>query len=446
MRVLFQTVGTGGPDNPVWEALAYTIEQRGPDLVVWLCSEQTAQTTLPRLRSHLHADSPSAGRIECCDDPEHVDQLADSYARIIDSVRLQHPTATFEADFTSGTKAMSAALAVAAAAAGATRLLYATGSRDASGRVMQTDKLITLSPEFIGARRELAQLARLFDHGQFAAVAQQSSDLCKRLAGAGHDGKDVFGRASSLAFIADAYRDWDLFKWNAAHEKLKGVNRERAELVAAGWDVKSIERQRDLLKTIARRPSEKQPPAPERLVDLLCSAQRCLDRGRYDDAVARLYRLIEYICQARLHRYDITDTSAAPVERLRSVAPRYEQSQRHWSDRRAVKLGLYDSLSILGEAGDRVGLWLCDRYFGNGVHSGIAKGLLGALLDKRNRSLLAHGTDPIDHEPAKDLITIARAAVEEHLDDLTGGHGPARLLELEQDATFHKCPWSINVV
>ncbi len=46
-----------------------------------------------------------------------------------------------------------------------------------------------------------------------------------------------------------------------------------------------------------------------RLIDLMLNAERCAYRGKYDDAVARLYRLFEWTVQWLLKKYHNVDTS-----------------------------------------------------------------------------------------------------------------------------------------
>src|SRR5271157_4326788 len=141
-RVLLQTMGTGGPKNPVWEALAFAVRERRPDVLIQWCSQETLEQTVPKFEHALGPDDrPGVVRRSACKDPDDVDGLAREYLRQIDELRAEFPESELELDFTSGTKPMSAAAAVAAIARRLPRLHYAVGHRDETGRAVQTDRL-----------------------------------------------------------------------------------------------------------------------------------------------------------------------------------------------------------------------------------------------------------------------------------------------------------------
>jgi len=435
MRILLQTIGTGGDGYPVWQALAGVIRERNPDRVVFLCSTMTVQKTMPRVRECLADFAMPAVKVHVQEDVDDVDRLVGEYGEIIDRIRNDHPDARLDADFTSGTKAMSAALVVAASTRGVGRLLYSTGPRDESGRATATTTIRGVSPALISARHQLDRLGLLFNQGQFLAARDGAERVETELASADAADTPEGKQASMLRFMADAYEKWDRFAWKAAHSALHHYKRHDEALRDVGWDTDRLGEQVPFLKR-AREADEKKGPTNQRLVDLLASAGRCIERGRFDDAVARLYRLIEYIGQARLFARDIKSTKRVPVEELRQIAPRYTD-RRQPKDGATRDLGCRDNIEVLAEAGDRVGAWLYERY----RRPDGKPGKLKNLLDTRNDSLLGHSTEPVEEQPARDLYDLARAAMEEHLDD-TPGDGSARLRELEAAATFLRCPWT----
>jgi len=441
MRVLLQTIGTGGDGYPVWQALAGVIRERNPDRVVFLCSTMTVQKTMPRVRECLADFAMPAEEVHVQEDVDDVDRLVGEYGEIIDRIRNDHPDARLDADFTSGTKAMSAALVVAASTRGVGRLLYSTGPRDESGRATATTTIRGVSPALISARHQLDRLGLLFNQGQFLAARDGAKQVETELASADAADTPEGKQASTLRFIADAYEKWDRFAWKAAFSCLREYKDLTDRLGNVGWDTDRLGAQVAFLKR-AKEADEKKRPADQRLVDLLASAGRCIERGRFDDAVARLYRLIEYIGQARLfapHMKSITSirsTKRVPVETLRQIAPSYTD-RRPLKDGATKDLGCRDNIEVLAEAGDRVGAWLYERY----LRPDGKPGQLKNLLETRNKSLLGHSTEPVGERPARELYDLARAAMEEHLDD-TLGDGSARLRELEAAATFLRCPWT----
>jgi hypothetical protein len=107
------------------------------------------------------------------------------------------------------------------------------------------------------------------------------------------------------------------------------------------------------------------------LRDLWHNAQRCAARGRYDDAVARLYRLWEAIAQWLL-RADCSIDTAVIQTGLR----------KSWE--------LYLHLRPDGAAAS---LWQRPAQLGDKQGKEIE--LLDLRLSTRNKSILAHGWNPV---------------------------------------------------
>lgn len=436
-RVLLQTVGTGGPKNPVWEALAFAVCERRPDVLLQWCSQETLEKTVPKFDHALgRADRPGDVRRTACKDPDDVDALAREYLREIDELRAEFPEAEMELDFTSGTKPMSAAAVVAAVARRLPRLHYAVGKRDETGRVVKTDRILSLETGHIVAEPYLAELGRLFNQGQFAAVRTQAKTLAADLTDA-----TLLARAQSLAYLAEVYDLWDRFAWKDAIAVLRDYpKREKAtgQLGRAGWDLEGLAGQVSHLKHC-----KDNNVRPQRLADLLANAERRMQQGRFDDATARLYRLCEYVAQVRFRKcFGIAKlenpTSRVPIDKVAERAPRLAEElgrQGQVVDGRA-SLALRNTVAALAEAGDPVGRYMSGRYEPPDPANPKAKGPLGTLLDRRNESLLAHGSVPVDEGVCRALHAEVKAALEAHFVaeglNLTDFIAPARFLP---------CPW-----
>jgi CRISPR-associated protein (TIGR02710 family) len=428
-RVLLQTVGTGGPNYPVWEALAFTVRERQPEVLIQLCSKKTMAETVPRFDSALGVENrPAQVRYWVSPNEEDVAALSLEYAQQIDELRGRLKEPEIEIDYTSGTKAMSAAVVAAAVARGVSRLHYATGVRDPSGRVTETTRIFSLEAAALTADPLLIQLGRLFELGEFVAVQTQASQLARRL-----DQPKLRDRATSLAFMAGVYDLWDRFDWNAAHEKVQTFHR-RADLRDSGWDISVLDQQRRHLHACRNG-----KPTPERLADLLANADRRLAGGRFEDAVARLYRLTEYIGQARFSRkpFQIGDTGGAPITTLRRIAPNYTAVRlEKLSNDGRVDLGLRDNLEVLAEAGDEVGLMARELYVPSDPHRPDVPGALKLQLDARNQSLLGHGSTPVGSDIALALRGSVELLLRKHLSDYD-----LKLEDMLEVASFMPCPW-----
>ena len=437
-RVLIQTVGTGGPKNPVWEALAYAVRDRRPQVLVQWCSKLTLEETVPLFEEALgEADRPPDVRRSVCDDPDDVDRLARDYLRQIDSLRTEFPEAVLEVDFTSGTKPMSAAAVAAAVARRLPRLHYAVGPRDETGRVVLTDRLVSLDTGQMVADPLLCELGRLFDQGQYTAVQAQAERLAADLTDV-----TLHARAESLAYLAVVYDLWDRFSWKEAFSLLRDYQkREKASgcLGSAGWNLARLGAQVAHLKQC-----KDGRVRPQRLVDLLANSERRIQQGRYDDAAARLYRLTEYVAQVRFRkRFGIrkleNPTHNVPIDTLAKHAPRLAadlQARKPLKDGQ-TNLGLKRAIEALAEAGDPVGRSMKERYDSADPARRTGKGELGELLDARNQSLLAHGGVPVRKEVASALHEEVTAVLAEHLQ----AEG-LNLAEVLEPARFLRCPWA----
>ena len=429
-RILFQTVGTGGPKNPVSEALAFTIRQIEPTAIVHLCSQKTADETLPKVKELL-GDWPAPQQTFIDDDPENLEDLTLKYGKRMADARERYHAAEIHVDFTSGTKAMSAAVVAAGLAHNAAKLHYASGPRDESGRVIRTEWLVSLPADQLIARRRLDEAGLLFNRGHFEAARRIAEEHQSSLTD-----PILRARAHSLIFLAKGLDRWQRFDWSQARQILKDWDRKenRLSLEKAEWDTEHLERiVAHLSATSAKK--NKSRATNERLADLLVNAERCIADARYDDAVARLYRLVEYITETRLTAHGIDDTSKADPKIICTIAPRWSRAKGNPSSGGALKLGVRDQILILDEAGDEIGRQLAREYFGDDPDRKYPKGPLGNALNARNESLLAHGTTPIKKEVAGQLFNLVQNALAAYL-------SREKLDELLDAARFPQCPWA----
>lgn len=437
MRILLQTVGTGGERHPVWEALTLCIRQRKPDRVVHLCSQLTVEQTLPKIRETLAADWLAEHELHIAEDADSVEHLMLAYACVIDDLQARYPEAILEVDYTSGTKAMSAAAVAAAVSRQVPHLLYGVGPRDASGRATNTEKYLATATDQLIAEPQLLELGRLYNLHQFRTVQQQTKRLLNSLLGV-ESNSLLRARALSLGFLSEVYELWDRFDWKAAYARIRDRSQELNQaLEQAGWDSQLLQRQLVFLK--ACKKAEYVPPV--RLVDLLANIQRCLETNCFDDAVARGYRAIEFLVQCRIARllgrekHD-NPTSKVPFTLLQTHAPQATARLQSSSSMETCNLGLRDALEVLAEADDPVGVKLQIKYSLNASGNSKRGGELKDLLDQRNNSWLAHGTTPISESNARRLAQIVHEFAQ-----LLSEQEAFPFAEKLHTAQFPLCPW-----
>jgi CRISPR-associated protein (TIGR02710 family) len=399
MNTLVMTVGTGRSRTDIAKALSFAVEYHKPQQVVLLCSPVTAEQTLPHIKPFL-LDQKISFRSYTISNENNVQSLYQDYLKILQE--LGDPRC-ITVDFTSGTKAMSAALFAAAVALEVGEVSYILGPRDQTGRVVESTEVSSFCPELVFAERQLDKARMLFNKLDFYAAWELAKRYDKTLPA----DSPLRVQAKTIVLVSQAYDLWERFQWKRAshllrkaanpREGLTGVRRERLEANA------------DFTRTLAERPY-----GEERLFELYANAGRRLEQGRYDDALSRLYRAYEYLVQNRLKGGFDVDTSNLTLQKIEELPlSRRAHCRLHKKAeecRGPLKLGMVDAIGLLAELKDAVGIKLFEMYWGRPFRRGLSPnpqkhhGLLQNCLNQRNRSFLAHGTDPAKEETVRSML------------------------------------------
>ncbi len=295
---------------------------------------------------------------------EHVEVLPDdpdrAFSRILDRLEpLRRDGARIIADYTGGTKSMSAALFLAALHVGA-ELQLVTGERVDLVRVTDlTERETTVRTLRVAARSEFQRLADGWSRYAYQEAAEGFDRLRNDLKTAGL-GREELGRFNRAQELSAAFAAWDAFDHKTAANRLK---RYRDGQIGGCTDWFA------LAGALAR--GQNSPWGALHLRDLWHNARRCAARGRYDDGVARLYRLWEAMAQWLLKADCRIDT-------------------------KVIKTGLKTSWELylhLRRDGAAAEFW--NRTTELEGRCGTEIQLLDLRLSARNNSIWAHGWDPI---------------------------------------------------
>jgi CRISPR-associated protein (TIGR02710 family) len=300
-------------------------------------------------------------------------------------------------DYTGGTKTMSAALALQAHPWGC-RFAYVGGTErtknDLGVVVSGKEQVIHVqNPWDALGCQAIEDAVTLFDKAAYGAAA-------KLLQGALASVQDPVRKRelNTLRTLADAYDAWDRFQHRDAARLLGDVLKGENDLRSAfGTDraetlLTQLFGHRAYLDSLVAGPGATR----ERVIDLLANARRRCEERRLDDAVARLYRAIEALAQARLREaYGIEDCGHVLIDRLpdalrEAMMPRARNG--------TVFFGLQDDYAFLQAHNDDLGkrfreLGLDDRE--------------RSPLTTRNQSILAHGFDPVSDKVYRNLWSAA---------------------------------------
>ena len=284
-------------------------------------------------------------------------------------------------DYTGGTKNMSVALSLAAIARGFC-FSYVGGkerTKDGVGIVVNGREKVyhCINPWDFLAVEEKKKISILFNQCQFKATGEIIDDLCE---------KNIRNKAlfKKLGFMVEGYYRWDLFQHSEAVSRFERAKLEEIspdeDSVLGGFAGKTTKRLTFLRETIAAGNKGKKP-CRHYLLDLYANAQRRYAEGKIDDAILRIYRIVEMSAQERLlNKYDI---HASDVKENQIPGNLRTEFLKHKSRRDGkIKIPQTAGFDLLKELGDELGALFFER-----------KSSFLDIQTSRNYSYLAHGFD-----------------------------------------------------
>ena len=380
MTILILTVG--GSHQPLLTA----IQSVKPDRVVFLCSDDLGRRKGSYrqvtgrgkvLKSHpglkrrdlanlvtlagMAEGSYEVVKIGNFDDLEECFVQADG---VIERMRAAYPGARLLADYSGGTKCMTAGLALAALEDERCEVNLVAGARvQFSGRML--DRIQFARPAQVGeirARKLLHQVGLSLGRYDYSGAAALLEAINRRPLG------ETLHRALPVAISAcHAFDAWDRLAYGEARQLLTPY---RQHFVDHYLVLEALCLDSPLDRYL-------------KVEEILLGAERRAAQGRYDDSLARLYRALEMIAQIRLGTYGI-DTASVDLSRVPEGERAGLGSQRAVDGK--VVLNLFSAWTLLEALGDAaLSNWFRQR-----------KDQVKDFLIVRNQSILAHGTTPID--------------------------------------------------
>lgn len=303
-------------------------------------------------------------------------------------------------EYTAGTKPMSVA-AVMATIDSSSQYFY-VGSKDSQGRdragigVVLDGKESTwfqTNPWEELAVRARSEIAFLFNHGRFADARERAQRLAQVVPA---EMQKIY---SAIAEMIDGYALWDRFEYRTAQQRIYQALKS-LQLYTAGRDeplrvsLEIVEQNADFLKRLNEKNEE-----ARRLdvLDLLANAGRRAEVAqKYDDATARLYSALEAIARNQLlGQYKIRNNAVKVEQVPESLREKFMRFSDADSAANELKLGLDASYRLLNALGDEIG----QKYV-------ACESELSRVLNARNQSRLAHGTEPVRQETYLTLFKI----------------------------------------
>lgn len=301
-----------------------------------------------------------------------IDDLDRCYAelkrRCAEMVEL-YPDAEVVANFTGGTKTMSAALTLVAISFG-WDLALNQGLRRDCHRVTGGDVAVPVSAGSILEDRYLSLFRQAFAALDYS-MAQEVASAFLKIADAGESKR----RWLELRSFAEGLSLWDRFQYADALGCLEMVPHLSGEYLGA-------------LRGLAGKDEIRRGYMV--VFDLVNNARRRAMQGRFDDAVARLYRATELMAQTRLKERFGWNSGEIPFAELKERLPGEEFDyfrKRVIEGKGILQTALHDTYRLLDLLGDPVGRLFMEQ-----------ESRILDVLKVRNLSFLAHGFEPIGTE------------------------------------------------
>jgi CRISPR-associated protein (TIGR02710 family) len=366
-KAMVMSVGTGVSDDEkavasLTHALEHSINAAHPDKLFLVLTAESQKKTLPRLEPKLTMPY----EVILLDNPDDIEIIYTSLSPRFRDIRKEFSLLTV--DYTSGTKAMTSALVLLGTRFEVDNLTYVHGLRKGGIVLPGTEKVKIVTPNFVTAERRIEVAISFFDKCQYDAALAVMEDIRSITSD-----PRILERIEPLENASKAYSLWDMFYHEKAFAELKQVK------------LADLEANKRFLGSMLHS-AEKEPSL---IADLINNAKRRGGVGfKFDDAVARLYRLMELIAQYRLKQYGITDTGRVDLNKIR------EELRKKWGafSNAYLELGLHKSYELLESNGDKLGAMF------------VKDDKLRDLLHKRNYSILAHGLEPVSKAVYEQLL------------------------------------------
>ncbi|NPB09360.1 MAG: TIGR02710 family CRISPR-associated protein, partial [Thermodesulfobacteria bacterium] len=377
-KVLILTVG--GSCDPLVNA----IKNHQPDFVYFVCSKDSRQVVdgpgkpckrgdegLPSIVAQTGLP-PERFRIVELSDP---DELGLCYREIISTIkkdlseRFADEPLEIVANYTGGTKTMSVALSLAGLNAD-WDLEFNRGPRTDLVKIRGGDVPVLMDRWQVYACQQLKTIDGFWSRFYYAEAMELASSMLKHPLS-----PELKALFQTVYTCSKAFDAWDRFHHREAYELLQSFGKDFGRYV-------------QVLSWLARRET------PYLLVsDIVRNAERRAAQKRFDDAVARLYRAVELLAQARIETKYGLQTGKFPFARLP------EEMKKSLSgavdEKGNVSLALRRSYEFLAAERDPLGELFKQQ----------ENKVLNALK-KRNYSILAHGTEPIDEDVYREVSDV----------------------------------------
>jgi len=308
------------------------------------------------------------------DDPDDFNLCYDKILELSKVIDKRFPDADIKVNYSGGTKTMSTVLAHVAIMTEKWDLSLNKAERRDLVKIRKGDTPVLINKWGIFAEQCMQMVQRALSNYEYPLAAEIISATFLHPFNSSYERK-----LRKIKEICVAFDSWDKFNHKEALALLEPYGK---------YYSKYIIRLKKILKDI-------KGTGYEMVEDLLSNAERRADQGRYDDAVARLYRTLEFFGQIRIEKTQGYELGQICVKQLEDdkLKKKYEKNMDNDGK---ILLALKKVYEFLFDINDPVGKVYKKH-----------EGPLKDILRHRNASILAHGLTPLkkhDYIKTKEMV------------------------------------------
>jgi CRISPR-associated protein (TIGR02710 family) len=393
------------------EPVVYSIRQMSARCVALICTPEAERETLNKVIEETRLAPSHWRKYLVPDDPEQIGCLChefqDAYRWLVEGCGLSRET--IAADPTAGRKWMSAGATMVATMLGLAMhyvdAAYVDGKPDPSSM-----RLVVLGNAYDQTGMIAAEKGRtFFNQLQFATAA----DVFDSIQPTRSQAADLYAGLAALARALDKWERFVHYQQSLRHDfeaAFKPLRRHLNSQIVANPRLQEFVAEAEALANAINDLHNAPRPSAGFTVEVFENARRRIQQGRYDDACGRLYRALESLSQYYLE-IDFGIKSDDP--NVSHLSEEQREQIRSCCGENPGPIDLAKGYQVLFALGHRAGQQVV---FAKAKKGGLQNKFDG-LLQARNRSILAHGFEPIEKDRVDDLCSRLQCLLQNTLGD-----------------------------
>lgn len=349
-----------------------------------VCGKDPRNPDELNILEHVKIPKEKEGEIYYIHRIKNFDDLNDCYVEslnILKDIKEKNPGTEIIADYTGGTKSMSVGLGAASMDIGDVTICLVKGTRTDLMKVQNGTQRIRLSQTNIAyLNRQINTAENLINRYDYDGAINIFEEIIQHT----NIPQEIDMKLQKNLVVSKALRAWDHIDHEDAWRLLDLYRKDFVKniifLEAVIWSRKTLD-DKISVEGIGHRGC-----GYELVEDIVLNAERRAEQGKFDDAVARLYRALELLAQLRLKLEYSIDPGKVDIEKIPEIYRQEYEAKKEDGD---VRISLKEDYELLSKMNN-------DDLLGK-IYKENQNRLLD-ILKIRNYSLYAHGLNPISKE------------------------------------------------